>query len=199
MTQKFDIDPQETIIRALDLLQAGWIKGTLKGKSGWNGGITINPHDGQDPSGVCLRGAFQESLKVVFNEQLRARVPQIPGVSEGEYNNFIQCYATSFALKIEAVFEKAMVARLPMGYTSVEGWNDQRFRTKEEVVSFLKSLLDDVMAEVHSRETEAATTLEAIDRGVHQGADLNTIDGMVDREQELLQTVRALFASEYFS
>lgn len=143
--EQFSVDPQELLIRVQQRLDAGWVKGKIRGPaSEWTGG-------GQDPVGVCLMGAVEDAITVVFDEQVRLLVPRPADLPEKLYATGISMFCRTAVHKLSPVLNKALLERIQhkygATYISIPQWNDETRRQKTEVLDIVREALEVVFLE----------------------------------------------------
>jgi hypothetical protein len=213
MSDKFDIDPQEVLMRASAALEAGWIKGAMRGTASR---IPYGPKDdeGEDPRGVCVLGALDTALSAILDEQVRSRVPMPETMPLPTYEMVVRSFVSSATMRLQGVFRSVLEQKLnglsydpnalrlyaemsreqglrgledgvagSVAPLTVPGWNDRSERRKSEVLALLKAVLDDVAAEILA-EAEAPEPPASPEPQEPQVVDLRMMHALVMRGGE---------------
>lgn len=141
MSERFDIDPQEVIIRAYQKIEGGWIKHRLR-----------------SPQGVCLIGSLEDAVGDVLTEQIRAKFPKPEGMGDERWEVLSHQVACSLRSDFVGIFRGELEKFLPSRTGSVEGWNDAEGRTHEQVLAAMGRCVDSIMKQVAEDEALRAET-----------------------------------------
>lgn len=176
-------DPQEVLIKALARLEAGWVKGALRGHDNGRGG-------GQDPSGVCTVGAIQDTLLQICIDRVQELEPFDPMAGElwKDYSDRVMVVARTLYTPLSAPFRElvrlSLAEQTGINDVSIESWNDQQRRAKTDVVSLLERTIADVMTLDAAHEAQTILAEEAAADEAKIERALNAFQGTVDRVGE---------------
>jgi len=156
---KIEINPQEVMMLAEQMLQGGWIKGQERGHAsptGWS--------DGQDPSGVCVVGALRGALTTVLRPQIEltlAVIPEFQVLQIPQQVRFTDSLTESTAASLLEVF-RARIQKV-LGGLQIESWNDASTRVKSDILAAMQASLETITQECLEAwsEPEAVTERSA--------------------------------------
>jgi hypothetical protein len=121
---------------ARDMIDRGWTQGTWHRKG---------YRDGEAVDFVCTEGAVQQSMRLAIANELNMEplvCQQLNGLSAQERKQMIETMALNLSQPREKKVFQYMCKMLGVG--SIPGWNDNRNRTKEEVLRLFDNLINEL-------------------------------------------------------
>lgn len=162
--KKFDLDPQEVLMRAYLELEKGWVQGRMR-----------------SAQGVCMLGALDVAITGMVREKIEA-VPCPEGVSPELFRRAQMHAVLEVSIPIRSLFEQALRRNIP-GDRAVPSWNDSSGRRKEEVLAVMAKTVEDMRIAVQQQEEidreKLAQALAALTTlGVQDGIGVEQLSGV---------------------
>lgn len=127
-----DINPQQVLMIAEQLIGQGWVQGKEK-----------------DEDGVCIVGALRDAVGQVLYPQVEAlcaTIPEFMALTEDRRTAFVRETVARYENPLIAVFRARFAQVFPVGMP-VEMWNDSTGRQKQQVLEAMRATLEIVTAE----------------------------------------------------
>jgi hypothetical protein len=148
-----DVNPQEVLILAEEMLRAGWIRGREAGRrTGFDGG--------QDPEGVCVVGALRASLHKILEPQILVMLqplPEFQALRKSEQPHIVKRLTSTRAQELLQIFRSRIEATLGPSIR-IESWNDSSETTKSDILAAMQASLEVITKECLADWTPTSST-----------------------------------------